>query len=422
MHHRSILLPGQYARLTSAGWIRSIKSRVVTLSRLPRSPQRILLLCISPLLLSWTTLKNLAHSSLLIVQGQVPFNAEPTAAALVEFPVTPEDLVYCRNHGPVREFDEASYTVKLGGMLKQEGQWTVPELKNGFEKKEVVAALQCAGMRRKEMGALKPVNGVPWGDGVIANCKWGGVSLRDMLLSLGVKADSDELQHLHVSFASYATLCQDDKYYGASIPLAKVMQEEGDVLLAYEMNDEPLSPDHGGPLRVVVPGYLGARWVKWVDTITITSDESPNFYQQLDYKILPPHVDTKAKAKEYWAKYPCMTSLPLNSVVGTAYVENAAAAVKKLVVKGYATPGEKGNVKSVEVTLDEGKTWSSATITYQEGRWSWTVWEAEIESEQVGEHGTVRSRAIDTEGLQQPQECAWNLRGVAFNAWGIGTW
>jgi sulfite oxidase len=83
-----------------------------------------------------------AHSSILIVQAQEPFNAEPTAAALVEFPITPEDLVYCRNHGPVREFDEASYALKLGGMLKEEAQWTVSEMKASFQKVEVVAALQ----------------------------------------------------------------------------------------------------------------------------------------------------------------------------------------------------------------------------------------------------------------------------------------
>jgi sulfite oxidase len=83
-----------------------------------------------------------AHSSLLIVQGQEPFNAEPTAAALVEFPITPEDLVYCRNHGPVREFDELSYKIKLGGMVKQEVEWSVGQMKENFGKKEVVAALQ----------------------------------------------------------------------------------------------------------------------------------------------------------------------------------------------------------------------------------------------------------------------------------------
>lgn len=350
------------------------------------------------------------HSELLSIQAKEPFNAEPTAAALSEFPITPEDLVYCRNHGPVREFDEATYKVKVGGLVKTARVWTLSELKASFPKKEVVSVLQCAGIRRKEMGAIKKVNGVNWTDGVIANCKWGGIPLRDLLLSMGFASGSG----FHVCFSSYATLCEDDGYYGASVPLDKALEE--DVLLAYEMNGEPLSPDHGGPLRVVVPGYLGARWVKWVDTIEITNEESPNYYQQRDYRILPPSIDTKEKAKSEWGKYPSMTALPLNSIVGSVVPLGRGA----ILAKGLAVPGATSNVKAVEVTVDDGATWVPAKITYQEGNWSWTLWEVEIEG--VPEHGTLRSCAVDVQGNRQPREGVWNLRGVAYNAWGIGKW
>ncbi|KAF6757078.1 Oxidoreductase, molybdopterin-binding domain-containing protein [Ephemerocybe angulata] len=355
------------------------------------------------------------HSTLLHIQAKEPFNAEPLASSLSEFPITPEDLVYCRNHGPVREFDEGKYTLAVKGLVKQEANLSMAQIKAGWRVKEVVATLQCAGIRRNEMGAIKKVNGVPWKDGVIANCKWGGIPLRDVLLHCGIQPTTDNEQ-LHVCFDSYATLCEDDTYYGASIPLERALDEAADVLIAFEMNGEMLSPDHGGPLRVIVPGYLGARWVKWVDTITVCAHESPNFYQQRDYKILPPEIDTKDKARDQWSKYPSMTVLPLNSIVGSAQRTPDGT----VFVKGFASPGANGNIKRVELSIDEGATWREAKITYQEGRWSWTLWEASLESAE--EHGVVYSRAVDEGGDVQPKDGGWNVRGVAYNAWGVGRW
>ncbi|KAF9267649.1 molybdopterin binding oxidoreductase [Marasmius fiardii PR-910] len=354
------------------------------------------------------------HSQSLIVQSQEPFNAEPPASDLVEFKVTPEELVYCRNHGPVREFNEEKYTVTFNGAVATETKFSVSDLKK-FPKASVTAVLQCAGNRRKEMGAIKPVHGVNWLDGVLANCTWGGVRLRDVLDHIGLQTGSSNTPR-HVCFASYATLCQDDSYYGGSVPLAKAMSLEDDVLLAYEMNDEPLSAEHGGPIRVVVPGYLGARWVKWLDTVTVSTEESPNFYQQRDYRILPAHVETKDQAKDYWPKCPSMTALPLNSVVAAVHRTPPST----IFVKGYAVPGETGNVKSIEVSVDQGLTWVPAEITYQEGKWSWTLWEAQVESS--AETGEVFCRAVDASGNVQKRESEWNIRGVAYSAWSSQKW
>jgi sulfite oxidase len=111
-----------------------------------------------------------------------------------------------------------------------------------------------------------------------------------------------------------------------------------------------------------------------------------------------------------------MTTLHLNSVVAYASRSHDGS----LFVKGYATPGASGNVNAVEITTDGGETWCNAKITYQEGQWSWTLWEAEIGP--VAESGKTQSRAIDSEGNKQPRQGVWNLRGVAFNGWGVASW
>ncbi|KAI0346295.1 molybdopterin binding oxidoreductase [Trametopsis cervina] len=360
--------------------------------------------------------REVSHSPLLIVRGTQPFNAEPKASALVQFPITPDDLVYCRNHGPVEDLDRDSYSITIKVEGGGDVRYTVRDLEARFEKHQVIAALQCAGNRRKEMNQVKKVNGILWDDGVVCNSKWGGVRLRDVLLD----ADLDFENMNHVQFASHVTLCEDDTYYGASIPLQKAMDEEGDVLIAWEMNDEFMSPDRGAPFRVVVPGYCGARWVKWVDTMRLSPEESPNYYQARDYKILPPEIESKAAAAPVWSKYPSITSLNLNSIVASTSLQKAPDSTNTLIVKGYATHYMASTVQSVEVSIDGGENWRQARITYQEGKWSWTLWEALFES--VAEHGTVHCRAIDINGNVQPKECKWNLRGVAFNPWGVGRW
>ncbi|KAH9949898.1 Oxidoreductase, molybdopterin-binding domain-containing protein [Amylocystis lapponica] len=261
------------------------------------------------------------------------------------------------------------------------------------------------------------------GRGDICNCKWAGVSVRELLRRSGFPEEiasnkGEDMAGLHLCFASHVAACQEDEWFGASIPLGKALDEDGDVLLAYEMNGNPLSPDHGHPLRMVVPGFSGVRWVKWVDRITVSRMESENYYHQKDYKVLPPQVETHEMAdhESWWSRLPPLQANPLSSVIAVAEI---IPRTTSLHVKGYAISGTSGPVCKVEISIDAGKTWKPTTIIYQEGRWSWTLWETKIDlpATRLGS-GKAWSRALCPNGETQQLDTDWNLRGVAFSAVG----
>lgn len=210
------------------------------------------------------------------------------------------------------------------------------------------------------------------------------------------------------------------------------------------MNHSPLPPRHGYPLRTIVPGMIGARSVKWLDTITLSTQESQNFYQQHDYKILPPEATSPEKAESLglWDKgrVPPMMDVRINSVVAVPGADETELARDQdgiLTLKGYAIPaGADGPVVSVHVSLDRGATWHEARIldagdentSYPaaaacEGevekpnlKFSWVLWEARVRAEPA-EDVSVWSKAVDAGGNTQDElEGSWNLRGVGFNA------
>ncbi|EMD34029.1 hypothetical protein CERSUDRAFT_97954 [Gelatoporia subvermispora B] len=362
------------------------------------------------------------HSEQLVVRDEKPYNAEPDLEKLIQHSLTPEELVYCRNYCPIKSLSE-DRTIKINGLVQNPLELSVKDLKQQFEHHHTVAALQCAGNRRSLMARKKgkDTEGIKWEEATICNVRWGGASIRDVLRHAGVKLDNKaSTSQLYLSFASHVTACQDDDWFGASIPLGKALDQDGGVLLAYEMNDKPLSPDHGYPLRIVVPGYSGVRWVKWVDEITVSERESENFYQQKDYKILPTQVakHDQADREDWWAKVPPLQANPLNSAIAIARI----VAPGVLYVKGYAVPGETGQVSRVYVSVDEGRSWQLARVIYQEGRWSWTLWEVTVAlTYGYKDHGKVWSRAIDGSGEVQCLDVDWNLRGVGFTAVGEKT-
>lgn len=188
------------------------------------------------------------------------------------------------------------------------------------------------------------------------------------------------------------------------------------------MNGKPLTEEHGFPVRVVVPGIAGARSVKWVDRITVQTVESSNYYQQHDYKILPPEAVDGESAEKYWDKTPALQSMPVNSAI--AVPESGSKVQRsddgKVTVKGFALPsGEGGCVVKVEVSGDGGNEWTEAEIVHDadESKWSWRLWTAKIKMA-AGPGRNILSRATDESGETQPKVSQWNLRGVAYNGYG----
>lgn len=269
---------------------------------------------------------------------------------------------------------------------------------------------------------IKEVDGVDWGNGAVMNCRWKGPRLSDVLAKAGVHVSLNKFSKHHVAFACYKTEVQDDTWYGGSITLSRATDLSAEVILALEMNGTTLPINHGYPVRVIAPGIAGARCVKWLDRITVQAEESSCFYQQHDYKALPPEATDKKSAEKYWAITPALQAMPINSVIvepaNEATIDLPANGI--ITVRGYALPsGDHGPVSKVEVSVDEGKTWKKAAMVpdQQIGTWTWALWKTAVRLEK-GKNGRILSRAYDSAGNTQPGVPVWNFRGVGYNGYG----
>ena len=189
------------------------------------------------------------------------------------------------------------------------------------------------------------------------------------------------------------------------------------------MNGNPLPARNGYPVRVVAPGLAGARCVKWLDRITVQLTESSNYYQQHDYKVLPPEATDWETAERYWHTVPAVQDMPVNSVIAVPQSGSTVRLSEEgtTEVRGYALPqGDHGPVGRVEISIDGGSTWFDAEILDGKegrGKWCWVLWRAVVELERGSSRG-VLSRATDKGGNVQSACPQWNLRGVNYNGYG----
>jgi sulfite oxidase len=344
----------------------------------------------------------------LTVHQREPFNAGPPLRELPRAFVTPMKLFFVRNHGEVPAIDAAGYRLVVAG-AERPLALSLADLRERFPAATVMATLECAGNRRSELAAIAPTPGeVPWGAEAIGNAVWTGVPLVKVLSAAGIPPEVR-----HVAFAGLDTIAKGDRTFGfgGSLPIEKALGAE--VLLAYEMNGEPLTAAHGFPVRVVVPGYIGARSVKWLGEITLQAEPSSNYYQAHAYKLFPPEARPETAD---WTRGEMLGELSVNCVICRPTAGDRCAR-GPLVVEGYAVAGAGGRVARVEISADGGATWSRADMRSGSREWTWALWEARIELP-PGDREIV-ARAVDSAGTTQPAHPGriWNFKGYMNNAW-----
>jgi sulfite oxidase len=344
-----------------------------------------------------------------IIRSRQPFNAEPPLNLLRQNFTTPTKLFFARNHGSIPEIDPDQYHLSVTGMVQRELRLSLEEIRNDFSRSTVTATLQCAGNRRDELMEVAPVPGeVPWSAGAIGNAKWSGVPLQEVLQTAGVDPKAR-----HAAFTGLDEVeMEADKFgFGGSIPIEKAMSLE--VVLAYEMNGELLALEHGAPLRVVVPGYIGARSVKWLASITLQEEPSSNYYQRHAYKLFPPQVDEETAN---WEEGLMLGELSVNSVICHP-MDGETLPAGPVSVQGYAITGGERSVERVDVSVDGGESWVTADLQERNGPWAWRFWETSIDLG-PGRYEIV-ARAWDAAANTQPElaEQIWNFKGYMDNSW-----
>jgi sulfite oxidase len=345
----------------------------------------------------------------MVMHGANPYNAEPPPCALADRTLTPLDTFYSRNHGPIPDLDPISWRLTVDGLVERPLTLSLEDLRADFPQRTLVATLQCAGNRRADLIKVRDIPGEdPWGPGATSTARWSGVSLADVLTHAGL---CPEATHLAFAAPDVSDLADPPQPYGGSVPVDKAVT--GQVLLAWAMNGRPLPRVHGAPVRVVVPGWIGARSVKWLQRVTAQTHPSCNYFQSTAYRLLPCGADPAHAGPRDGVS---LGPVALNTAI-LRPDDGARLRPGPTQITGYAYAGENRAVARVDVSLDEGATWTRADLDEQISPWAWQHWRTTADLDEGETSITVRS--WDTTGATQPESAwkVWNPKGYANSPW-----
>mmetsp|Transcript_32947 Transcript_32947/g.33559 ORF Transcript_32947/g.33559 Transcript_32947/m.33559 type:complete len:960 (+) Transcript_32947:91-2970(+) len=374
------------------------------------------------------------HPAMVRLTGRHPFNSEAPLNKLFDKGwITPVSLHYVRNHALAPQISWESHRIHITGLCSNPYILSMNDLLTKFHHRSLPVTLVCCGNRRKEQNMIKQTIGFNWGAGGCSTGVWTGVRLCDILNKAGI---TEFKTGLHVRFASEHSKGGDKLpggVYGTSVPLARALDPSFELMIAFMYNGEMLRPDHGFPVRLIVPGYIGGRMIKWITDITIMDTESQDYYHFFDNRVLPSHVDAEmSKAEGWWYRpeYIC-NDLNVNSAIArpdndeVLTVTAADTAVKGFSrsyrLEGYAYAGGGRRITRTEISLDSGATWKLCTLKVIERpteygkHWCWVFWELPVLVSELQDAIEIILRAWDEGFNTQPMKPTWNVMGMLNN-------
>ncbi len=351
-----------------------------------------------------------AHKPELHVLPTIELNAE-TPAHLLDDDITPVSRLFARNAGTMplpTAADIAAWTLAIDSCVRAPRHWTIAGLRGQFETVTRTAVLECAGNGRSFFP--EPAGVVLWQHGAAGCVAWTGVRLADLLHACGVTPEAVYTGH----HSPDMRFDGQGPAISRGLPIAKALAPE--TLVAWALNGAPIPPLHGGPLRVVAPGFPASASQKWITRIAVRDCEHDGERMRNLHYRLPrvPVRPLKPGGRYDEALFDVITDVPVRAVITAPREGFALAAGAPLAVRGHAWSGHTPLAR-VELSMDTGRSWQAAQLGPLPDLFAWRRFTATLAPPPAGTIEII-ARASDTAGRSQPIESVpWNPRGYCNN-------
>ncbi len=315
--------------------------------------------------------------------------------------ITPIGLHYLLTHYDIPDVEIVSWTLEVDGLVERPLSLSLDELR-ARPVVETAVTMECAGNGRAH---VEPhVVSQPWLLEAVGTAQWRGTPVAGLLEEAGVRENAVEVLFTGLDRGVEGG---EEQAYARSLPLAEVLA--GDAILAYEVNGTPLPPQHGYPLRLVVPGWYGMTSVKWLSRITLLDEPFAGYHMRHSYRLRQ-EEDEPGEPITRIAPRSLMVPPGIPDFLSRERIVEAGPCE----IHGRAWSGEAG-IAGVDVSTDGGVSWAPAELGDTTlGRWAWRSWRFSWVAE-AGEF-ELCCRARDAAGTEQPLEAPWNLGGYMNNA------